>query len=687
MFHSHSRLNDHTSQKIHRTKFQKVKLDTLIDRKPRPSRIAAKAAALLAVTVMMLTVAVYATVPVFAASGYVEVTGGTVNVRSGAGTSYSVIGRVYKDEKYACLGEKKDTSGQKWYNIQLSASKKGWITGKYARSLAAANTQTVQKVQITGATVNVRSGCGTGYQKLGVARQDDTYDYLGSAKASGGTVWYKITFSAGREGWVSGKYSKLITAANSSTTASTTTTTATTTTTTKTGAKTTAATATKQTTSTTATTATTTQSAPPVPTATVPVTGKYVKITSPMATAHVTPGHSAPPAGEAAYGKTYPYIESYTTAKKNIWFKVRFNDNTIAWIAQTDSQLIDETFTPPSSGAQASLDRIAKKYGAVGVQVAVIKNGAVTNTYQYGYAVKNSVPMASDSKIRIASISKVVVGMNAMKMQEDGIVKLDEDIGTYWLLKPYKKTTLRDLLTHTSYLKDNAYVGSKSGTANQLRSSAYYRTSRSWMYNNYGIGLAGATLEVASGQRLNAYADKNFFAPLGIDASFTSGDLKNPNKLAVLYYPSGNVSRSITTGKSFHQKAIGGNAAYFTGGLTISARDMAKLTAILANDGTYDGTRYLSKDSVALMEQQITNGYSRGHSFKQCMPLRYQTNIYGQKKLYYHLGTAYGTLSFMGYNPDTKNGVVVISTGASNTYDSRGTFNICADLAQYFLNS
>ncbi|MBQ1411708.1 MAG: hypothetical protein IIY93_00780, partial [Clostridia bacterium] len=59
---------------------------------------------------------------------------------------------------------------------------------------------------------------------------------------------------------------------------------------------------------------------------------------------------------------------------------------------------------------------------------------------------------------------------------------------------------------------------------------------------------------------------------------------------------------------------------------------------------------------------------------------------YGQKKLYYHLGTAYGTLSFMGYNPDTKNGVVILSTGASNNFDSRGTFCICADLADYFLN-
>ena len=101
----------------------------------------------------------------------------------------------------------------------------------------------------------------------------------------------------------------------------------------------------------------------------------------------------------------------------------------------------------------------------------------------------------------------------------------------------------------------------------------------------------------------------------------------------------------------------------------------------------YDGQRYLSEQSVGRMETPYCTPWSRGHSFMQCVPLRLQTNIYGQSRMYYHLGIAYGTLSYMGYNPDTRDGVVIISTGASQSYDSRGIWCICAELADYFYNN
>ena len=327
------------------------------------------------------------------------------------------------------------------------------------------------------------------------------------------------------------------------------------------------------------------------------------------------------------------------------------------------------------------VNSVAKKYGAVGVQVAVIRNGTVTDTYEYGYATKGSVPMKSDHKIRVASLSKVIVGMNAMKMQEEGIVSLNANIGSYWGITPSKKTTLQQLLTHKSFLKDNSYVSSKSGTAKRLASSSYYRSSNSWLYNNYGLGIAGSTLEVASGKTLNSYANEKFFAPLGIDAAFNSGSIKKTSLLATLYYSNDSVARSVASAKNIKVRDAGGNTASFAGGLTISAKDLAKLTAILANDGTYNGKRYLSAQSVNLMETSCGSASSRGHSFNQCVPLRMQTDIYGQKKMYYHLGIAYGTLSYLGYNPYTKNGVVIITTGASQSYDSRGIWRICAEIA------
>lgn len=679
---------------------KKVDLNTLIDKKPglRLPRLGrnGKLGIAVAATVICTTLLAYASTPVFAASQYIEVTGDTVNVRSDAGASYSILGVAKKGSQYSYLSEKKDCKGQIWYYVQFSDSKKGWITGKYAKSVSAGTTAKTTaaektKVQITGATVNVRTGNSKLSAKLGVAKNGNTYEYLGSSKASDGVVWYQVQFSASQIGWVTSKYSKLITISptTTTTTAPTTTTTTTTTTaaTTTTTATTTAVTDQTTTVSTTATDKTTTTTNTTTTTAKSSVTLQYVRITGAAANIRSQPGVSFTKLGSVSKGGVYKYLGSGKAANGVVWYKIEYASGKTGWIANAYAQIVK---VPNSSNtiaaAQEAVNAAAKKYGAVGVQVAVIQNGKVTKTYNYGYATKKTVPMTDDSKIRIASVSKVVVGMNAMRMQEDGIVDLDDSIGDYWGITPYKKTTLRQLLTHTSYLRDNGYSGSKSGTAKQLKASASFRSSNAWMYNNYGLGLAGFTLEVASGKTLNAYANEKFFSPLGIDASFTSGNIRDTGKLATLYYPGDSVARSVTSAKNFKERSAGGNTAYFAGGLTISAKDMAKLTAILANDGMYDGTRYLSAESVKTMETQYCNAYARGHSFKQCIPLRYQTNIYGQDKLYYHLGTAYGTLSFMGYNPDTKNGVVVITTGASAGYDSYGTFNVCADIANYFLN-
>ena len=62
--------------------------------------------------------------------------------------------------------------------------------------------------------------------------------------------------------------------------------------------------------------------------------------------------------------------------------------------------------------------------------------------------------------------------------------------------------------------------------------------------------------------------------------------------------------------------------------------------------------------------------------------LRRQEDVLGQEVLYYHTGSAYGVYSLMTYNPETKNGVVVITTGARRNMNERGMYALCADLME-----
>ena len=388
----------------------------------------------------------------------------------------------------------------------------------------------------------------------------------------------------------------------------------------------------------------------------------------------------------AKKGSKYKYIDEKTDPLGNTWYKFQYSSNKTGWVNEDSAALV---MTPPK-GKDSVRDYVAqvgKKYGAVGVQVAVIHHGIVGETYKYGYATKSAVPMTSDNKIRAASVTKVAVGMTAMKMREEGIIDLDTDISAYWNSRTYKPITLRQLFTHTSSLRDNKFSRTRYTTLDQLKDKSCFRGSNDWFYNNFAIGVAGTTLELAANRAVNSYAKENFFDPLGMDASFNSGEIKDKKLIATLYNPDDSVARAASVSASFKKREIGRSSAFFAGGLTISAKDLAKLTAILANDGTYEGVRYLSEESVQIMETPCLTAVSRGHEFEQCIPLRYQTEIYGQSRLYYHLGIAYGTLSLISYNPDTRDGVVIISTGANESHDDRGIFKICGDIADYIYNS
>ena len=56
----------------------------------------------------------------------------------------------------------------------------------------------------------------------------------------------------------------------------------------------------------------------------------------------------------------------------------------------------------------AALVQVMENYSAAGVTVATVERGLVSQAGAWGWAVKNEREMTPDTKIRIASISKVV---------------------------------------------------------------------------------------------------------------------------------------------------------------------------------------------------------------------------------------------------------------------------------------
>ena len=351
------------------------------------------------------------------------------------------------------------------------------------------------------------------------------------------------------------------------------------------------------------------------------------------------------------------------------------------------------------SRLQAAVDAAAAKYGAIGVQVAVIENGQVTDTFASGWATKDVDKMTARHKMRVASISKVVIGMEAMLLREQRILDLDAPIGTYWgisMKNPYypnDPVTIRSLMNHTSSIivAGDDISRSYSAVRSRLSGGSGYRKVRpgsiyGWAYNNYGFSVLGMTLELAANDTMDDLLRRDLLDFMEIDAAFAPGDLQDSSRLVTLAYHGGGIARSVSKQRSLHSTGTpGASGSYFAGGLTISAYDLGKLVALLANDGRYEGLQLMKPESVTLMETvnevQLSDGSYQG------LPLRYRTNIYGRDRLYYHTGSAYGVYNCMSYDPDTGDGVVVLTVGASATKDDVGIYAICGEISHEIYNA
>ena len=342
---------------------------------------------------------------------------------------------------------------------------------------------------------------------------------------------------------------------------------------------------------------------------------------------------------------------------------------------------------------QNYVNSIAKKYGAAGLQVAVIENGVVTDTYVYGWATKNSDKMTDDHKLRVASLSKVVVGITAQLLREDGIITMEDDISQYWkiTIKNPKYTnipiTFRTLLSHTSsiYSSGEAYTFAAAKT---YLTQKHYTSSapgdiRGWTYNNYAFSVLGMSLELAANKTANTILNEQLFSKMNIDAAFGTGDIKATNKLITLYRNDGTVGRTVAVQKTHHSSTTpGGNGTFFAGGFTSSAKDMAKLISILSNDGIYEGVRLMDAESIEIMETAHSQTTVSGGSY-QAYPMRYWKNLYNRDTIYFHTGSAYGVYNCVSYDPETGDGIVVLTTGASPAKNDYGIYKVCSDINAY----
>lgn len=369
-----------------------------------------------------------------------------------------------------------------------------------------------------------------------------------------------------------------------------------------------------------------------------------------------------------------------------------------------------------SAQLQSSINNIKQQYNLMGISVVTVCNGDIGDVCHAGLKdYTRNLPVDDSTVYRIASISKLATAVGMMKLYEQGLFQLNDDISDYlgYTFRnpsyPQTPVTFAMLLSHTSGIQDgsgySSFLGATYNNPNPpnisslfLSGGSYY-TSDMWMnrtpgtyftYSNANYGVIATLIEKISNQRFDLYMKSQVFDPLGIAGSYNVAHISNINNIAVLYRKSGsnwsaqadNYQGVAPTPVNLSSYVPGTNGFVFgpQGGLRISPSDLARIMQVLINDGEYNGTVILNPATVSLMTtaQWTYNGsngdnyYGLFRSWGLGIQITTQTSggdiIYPSVTMYGHCGEAYGLISDFYYDPVRRNGLVFMTNGAFNGY-------------------
>ncbi len=337
-----------------------------------------------------------------------------------------------------------------------------------------------------------------------------------------------------------------------------------------------------------------------------------------------------------------------------------------------------------------------KKFNMVGSNVLFLRKDGYMEYVSTGYAnIEKNILTSADSIYRIASISKVIVAIGVLKLYEEGLVDLDEDISKYLGFKvrnpkyPNHLITLRMILTQTSSIIDDGifedgvykgYDGSNStddyikleelltpGSKHFYKGYSDNEPGTEFIYSNLGCGILACVCEKITNKYFPDYIIEVLLNKLDIKSGFRLENIKKPENLVGHYTFNENVFNLYRDYDSFKKVQclkypLGDNYRGVAGGLYISILDLAKIMNMLMNKGIYKGIRILKESTVVEMEKVQWKGVPTDPTYRMKGLQMIIMDQFTKYPLKGHFGNAYGLRSFMLYNE--LGGIIFLCNGA-----------------------
>lgn len=263
---------------------------------------------------------------------------------------------------------------------------------------------------------------------------------------------------------------------------------------------------------------------------------------------------------------------------------------------------------------------ILEAHAIPGAQIAMAHEGRLMVARAYGFAdVQARLPMLPETRMVLASVSKVITAQTILKLVDEGRITLEDRVfGWFRELRPPEgrredprlaEITIRMCLQHTGGW-DRKESGDPSGWSPRIRRALHlerpptplemirymkgvrldFQPGTRQAYSNFGFVLLGAVIAAVTREEYPAYVQQHTLQPWGVHG--TRVDEPIPN-----YFP-GEARRYMLPAE--HEVPGGNNRMVMAaGGWAANCVDMAlMLTAI---DGSRTGRPWLSPTLMQAM--------------------------------------------------------------------------------------
>lgn len=231
----------------------------------------------------------------------------------------------------------------------------------------------------------------------------------------------------------------------------------------------------------------------------------------------------------------------------------------------------------------------------------------------------DTTPLTDEHLFDLASLTKVVTTVTALRLVDDGSLDLDEPVASAVAVgsgRGAETITLRHLLTHTSGLPAEGRLWRTGMRGEHLRdavlgSALLTSPGEIHRYSDVGFIAVGELLERVSGRRLDELV-RETAALIGAGSLTWSPD--DSRAVATEVQP----GRGLVRGTVHDELAAALERPAGHAGLFGTVQDVAALARVVRDDGVGAGGRVLSPESARLLREPVVPAAG----FEQALGLR-----------------------------------------------------------------